>query len=485
MVRDDDEFEMTDVTVGSDVVTLGAELGSGKEGTVYEIQRTGDRAVKMFEHKRQDAKKGKITETVSNSPEDPTDEQLDQPGLIWPIETVSTVSDAAFLGYSMPRLEMGEFQNAQKYARDVLSHSNSDADFRYLSAMDLALKVALVHVNGHALGDMHHSNILVSGGIASLIDCDGFHISGKYQDFGGATVYPRYEPPDTRSEADDVKTVRLSDQFGLAIHIFQFLMGGYHPFVAVGSDATAGSTKNAILGNDFPYSDPDPGRLEPPDRAPEYDWLPAEIKDLFEAAFVFGKTNPEFRPTAEDWVNALARASSIDTSGSDPVRPTTSTQSEGNASSDNTVDREEKWERQRKTRQKQVSSSRDGRSSSEQDSGSSKSASSGETTEAGSHSRDSSTWAEEIRSGGSQSGSAGGTASSSSASTSTATSGSSSSAAGGSTGTTSTSTSSPSSGGNADDGEPGLVGTIIGLLILGTLTAGVAYGFLLAAGFLF
>ena len=484
MVRDDDEFEMTDVTVGSDIMTLDTELGSGKEGTVYETQRTGDRAVKIFEPKRRDEKKDKITEMVRNPPEDPTDEQLDQPGLIWPVETVSTVSDDAFLGYSMPRLKMSEFQNAQKYARDELSRSNSDADFRYLSAMDLALKVALVHVNGHALGDMHHSNILVNGGIASLIDCDGFHISGKYRDFGGATVYPRYEPPDTRSETDDVATVRLSDRFGLAIHIFQFLMGGYHPFVAVGRDATAGSTKNAILENDFPYSDPDPGRLEPPDRAPGYDWVPAEIKALFKAAFVSGKTSPASRPTAKDWVNALARASSIDTSGSDPVRPDTGTQRERNTDSDGTADREEKWKRQRKNRQKQVSNSGDAQSTSGQASGPSENTSSGEPTEVESYSRGSSTWAEEIRSGGSQSGATDGTGSSSSSSTSTAPSRSNSSTTGGNTGTTSTSTSSPSRG-DTDDEDPGLVGAIIGLLILGTIIIGVAYGLLFVAGLIF
>jgi hypothetical protein len=491
MSREDDDFETTDVKLGSNVVTLGTELGSGKEGTVYGIQHTGDLAVKIFERKRRGDKVDKITEMVRSPPEDPTIDQLDQPALIWPIETVSSVSDDAFLGYSMPRLEVSEFQNAQKYARNALCHSNSDADFRYLSATDLALKVALVHVNGHALGDMHHSNILVNGGIASLIDCDGFHITGKYQDFGGATVYPRYKPPDTRNETDDVETVRLSDQFGLAIHIFQFLMAGYHPFVAVGSEATTGSTKNAILGNDFPYSDPDPGHLEPPARAPEYDWISPEIKDLFDAAFVFGKTNPEFRPTAKDWVNALARASSIDTSGSDPVRPTANTQTNENTDSNSTVDRQEKWERQRKQRQKQVSSSGSDRASGEQPSASSDNTSSGETTGGKSYSRDSSTWVEEIRAESSADRSANGSlnsrtagSSSSAMSTSTATTGAISNSAGGSAGATSPSTSSPSSTADTDDSESGLIQIIMAFLI-GALLAGVAYGLVFVSSLVF
>lgn len=386
MTLNDNEFETQDVKVGSEIVAIGTPLGSGKEGTVYGIQGSHTEVMKIFETSRRTDKRRKVKEMVRNPPEDPTKDKSNVPALIWPIEAVHSVSNDDFLGYTMPRLEMDEFVNAQKYARNALDHTTSDADFRYLAAMNLALRVALVHTNGHGMGDMHHSNILVKDGIVTLIDCDGFHISGKYRDFGGATIYPRYEPPDTRSQDDDVRTVQLSDQFGLAVHIFQFLMGGYHPFVAVGSEATTGSTKNAIHGNKFPYSDPNPGQFEPPDRAPDYSSLPAEIKDLFEAVFISGKTNPTYRPTATDWVNALARASSIDTSGSDPVQPKNTDESLG--------DQQDKWEHQREQRQQQYTSPGSKQSS---DLGDSDSASSDQTRSGDSYRRNSSNWAEDIR----------------------------------------------------------------------------------------
>lgn len=460
MPRDDDEFENTDIKIGSDVVTVGPKLDSGKEGTVYEIQDSQTEVVKIFEPERRVNKRGKVKEMVRNPPDDPTTAQSDQPALVWPTEAARSVSDEEFLGCSMPRLSIDEFENAQKYARDTLDHDKTIPDFRYLVATDLALKVALVHVNGHAMGDMHHSNILVNDGLVTLIDCDGFHISGKYRDFGGVTVYPRYGPPDTRSETDDVETVQLSDRFGLAVHIFQFLMAGYHPFVAIGSEAARGSTKNAIHGNKFPYGDPQPGRLEPPDRAPDYDWLSAEIKGLFDAAFINGKQNPEYRPTAKDWVNALARASSMDTKGSDPVRPNTPTQSTGTDGSDSSESRQTKWERQRQKRRRQQSKSDSDESRSNSASDTPRDTSTGGPADGGSYSRSSSNWAEEIRNESSSNGdSDSGATSASSGSGPTSISSTSS-------GSTSNYSSTSSSASGTNSSDTGITETIIAWIIV-------------------
>jgi hypothetical protein len=390
MARDDDEFENSDVKIGSARVTLGSELGTGNEGTVYEISGSSSEVVKIFETERRSEKQRKVKEMVREPPEIPSKLQSGPPALVWPIESVHTVLSDDFLGYSMTRLEMDDFRDAQKYASEALDHSRSTAETRYKAALDLAIKVALVHSNDHAIGDMHHKNILVNDGSVTLIDCDGYHISGKYRDFGGDTVYYRYEPPDTRSSDDDVEAVRLSDRFGLAVHIFQFVMGGQHPFVAVGSQAVAGSTKNAIQGNVFPYHDPDPGRLEPPPHAPDYGILPGELKAPFEAALVSGKSEPEKRPTAMEWVKALAQASPHDTSGIGQVGI-------DDDDDDDDVDRREKWKRQRERRKKRYGSSQGGSATSRSRTGDGNGSSSGSSSGNGGSNRDSTNWAEEIR----------------------------------------------------------------------------------------
>ena len=307
-----DEFSNTDVEIGSATMTLGRTLGSGKEGTVYAIQGARQKAVKIFDEGRRADKRSKIREMIRNPPDDLFKEVQGEPRLIWPQKPVRTVESSEFLGYAMLRIDTNDLQDAQKYASEKLDHSESSAKLRYLAAADLAFTIALVHQHGHALGDMHERNILVNTENISLIDCDSFHIRGKYRSFGGSTIYPRYAVRDSRNKDDPVAEIQQADRFGLAVHIFQFLMGGQHPFVAVGEEATTGSTEIHLEGNQFPYHDPKPERLEPPDGVPDYTTIPRDIRDLFKRAFIDGKTRPRHRPKAIKWAKVLARVGDID-----------------------------------------------------------------------------------------------------------------------------------------------------------------------------
>lgn len=448
MQLDEDDFEGTNVTVGSRTETIGELLGSGREGFVYEIQGNRTDVVKIFEPDRRSTKHEKVKEMVRNPLDNPIDNKSAPPSFIWPIETVYTPPSDDFLGYSMTRLNTDEFENAQKFAHNSLDHSESATDTRYLTALNLALKMAVIHANGHAMGDMHHSNILVKDGHVSLIDCDGFHISGRYENFGGETVYPRYEPPDTRSQDDDVQTVQMMDNFGLAIHVFQFLMEGYHPFVAVGEKASTGSTKNAIQGNQFPYSDPDPGSLEPPDRAPSFSWLQAEIQDLFNASFVMGKSHPQYRPSAIDWVHALAQVSSLDTSD---MNLDTSSSRGGNEKLNN---RQDKWERQRKKRRRQYESTSKSKQSDDLSSSDTPDSQSTQSSTGQLYNRDSPNWAEKLRNDTSTSASSSSSNHSSSTSTNS------------NTTTTNASTSTPEKNSPDSDDDTSMVDAIVGAIFV-------------------
>ncbi|WP_147435203.1 hypothetical protein [Haloarcula sp. Atlit-120R] len=349
------------VSAGANSLTLGKLLDEGAEGGVYRIKGNSDSVVKIFKEDCRTSKGKKIPAMISERPKDPTHDDKGIRSIIWPEEIVERAS-GEFLGYTMPYLEIDQYCNARRYAREELSWNSSSHEERYGVALNLAYAIASIHFQGHAIGDLNHQNILIRDGYVSLIDCDSFHIDGNSGTYPGEKVFGRYSPPGGRGR-NTLKDVRQADLFGLGIHIFQFLMEGFHPYQAQGSDAAGGNFIEAIKENDFPYKDPKPGRLEPHSAVDgKYDQLPDGVKEKFEECFVVGKARGRYRPTASDWVKALNEAGgfsdqiSIGTSsgnsstksptGSSPKSPSINPQNE-----DRLETLEDKWGDRRKDSQ--------------------------------------------------------------------------------------------------------------------------------------
>ncbi|WP_338740525.1 hypothetical protein [Haloplanus salilacus] len=305
-------FERERVSIGTDEVTLGEQLGAGAEGSVYELPRS-DEVAKVFETERRAEKADKVRAMISNPPTDPTYDDGGRRTIIWPTRVVEDRS-GSFLGYTMPRVNLDEYKDAQRYAREDLQWSSSTPEKRYKTAYNLAIMVDAIHKQGHAIGDLNHQNILVDDGYVVLIDCDAFHISGENDTYGDDTYFPRYIPPEGRG--DSLGAVRKADPFGLGVHIFQLLMEGFHPFQAQGSEATSGGFGDMIEGNQFPYENPEPDELEPHDHAPDYDRLPADVRDLFADCFSETAKNQGWgRPSPDDWVDTLKQVSGLSETG--------------------------------------------------------------------------------------------------------------------------------------------------------------------------
>jgi DNA-binding helix-hairpin-helix protein with protein kinase domain len=279
---------------------LGEELGGGYEGMVFRVKRA-DQAVKIYHEDQRGDREQKLWAMIANPPVDPTPHQT----IVWPTDLVESVDSGHFLGYVMTYLDLDGYENALQYAYNRLAWSQCDWNDRCKVALNLARAVALTHVQGHALGDMNHQNILVKGGKITLIDCDAFDVQGPQRYFSGSTEHPRYAPPGGRGNTQEA--VQHADRFGLGVHIFQLLMRGFHPFQTRGTEATPGNIKQKITNDRFPYLQPEPGRLEPNARAPAYDRLPSQVRSLFEACFVDGKERPAKRPTPETWDETLGK----------------------------------------------------------------------------------------------------------------------------------------------------------------------------------
>lgn len=301
-----------EVEIGSEYDQLAACLGQGAEGAVYELERFNDIVVKIFKKDRRDSKQEKIRRMVQDSLISPED-QTDIPWTAWPIDPVSQFSSRTFLGYAMPYLDTEQYIDAQRYASQNLRWEKTSPRQRYKPAINLTLTVYWLHQNGYAIGDLSEQNIRVNDGNVTLIDCDSYSIKGS--DFAGKMEAPRYTPPEGRGRSHE--EVKQTDLFGVTVHIFQFLVAGFHPYQAVGEDAVSGSLPDAIQRGDFPYGGSGVKDVAPPPAVPEYAKLPTSIRRGFEQCFSTGQHDPSARPSLEKWLAVLSEEGDFEIDGID------------------------------------------------------------------------------------------------------------------------------------------------------------------------
>lgn len=309
-------------TVSGEVISLGEVVISGKNSCVLRIKDSDSSAVKIFApHERaQNIKKEKIASMIANPPERVPSTSF-SPSFAWPTELIETTGEGQFLGYKtlLPGIE--GLKNILDVAREGTfrgdEYSNvfsslmslliplpkkSVTDIQYEPLLGLTAAIETLHQQGHACGSLHHSNILFGSDHLVLTDCDSYYIGDGDSWYEGEPAHHRYAPPESTGKTPEA--VQQGDQFGLAVHAFELVMDGYHPFQLRG-ETTDIQWKDIVRENPFPYRDSQPGQLEPPRDAPPYENLPLELRNLFERCFIEGKTRPDLRPTAGMWRETL------------------------------------------------------------------------------------------------------------------------------------------------------------------------------------
>ncbi|MFC7043764.1 hypothetical protein [Halonotius sp. GCM10025705] len=302
----DDMLEGQSVHFPTETVQLSERIGSGAAGTVHHVEGDESTVVKIFSKDKRDEKADKIQAMVENPPQDPTFEQTGERSILWPEAVGEDPETGEFLGYRMPFRDLKKINNAHSYARTELNWDTSTPQERYGVAHNLAVTVAAIREQGHAIGDFNHGNIFVDeDGFVTLIDCDGFYITT------GNTSYPhdifssRYTPLAGLDSVGEID-IETNDCFGLSVHIFQLLMEGFHPFQAQGFDAVAGSFEDMIQNNQFPYGS-DTGKIRPPEQAPNYEQIPEPIRQLFSNCFSTPAMPYLYCPKPNDWIETLER----------------------------------------------------------------------------------------------------------------------------------------------------------------------------------
>ncbi|MHB1261828.1 MAG: hypothetical protein ACYC2H_08960 [Thermoplasmatota archaeon] len=307
-------------------LVLGARLGRGGEGEVFEVAGQPGLVAKVLHAKgRTQAKLDKVAAMLANPPAGAHEALEGLPVLTWPRAVVHSRPGgqgvATFVGYTMARIAPRDFvpfyQLTSASRRRGLGGAPITWDRLVLLGMRLCHVVRTLHRFGYAVGDLNDRNVLVSRRLTPLLmDTDSFQVPRPGSAWKGQGHFPsivgdqQYWPPELLSVdlATHTGSRETGDRFALGVLLFQLFMGGVRPYQARGSavdglESVAEKTKAGL----YPWASPKKGFLEPPTSAPDYQALPPAIRQAFERCFVAGHKHPGKRPTADDWHAVLAK----------------------------------------------------------------------------------------------------------------------------------------------------------------------------------
>jgi DNA-binding helix-hairpin-helix protein with protein kinase domain len=291
-------------TGGGSTLKLGRKIGMGGEGTVYTVEGQPQVAAKIYRPDIRASRQAKITAIVA--------EQWHKTAVevAFPVDTIWHARDG-FMGFTM-RLLGNRRPIHEAYNPSTRRQYFPKASFPFLLriALNAATAVGKVHATGCVVGDLNHSGFLVApDATVSLIDADSFQVRSKGQLFPCRVGVPEYTAPELQGvNLGSVLRTANHDAFGLAALIFYILFLGRHPYAGRRASGVHVEMNDAIKQCQFAYalSGPKTG-IAPPLHGPTLRDLPKDLADLFERAF--GQTGVSSgRPTAADWIKALASA---------------------------------------------------------------------------------------------------------------------------------------------------------------------------------
>lgn len=224
--------------VGSDGQTYQTqnELASGGEGRIVVLQGRGNVVAKLYRPGQATAaRKAKLRAMLADPPRDEMRKHFNHAAIAWPLALLS--EGKRFVGFVMPRIDAARpLINAYNpRARDALSF---DWSGQHQIAANLCAAVNALHVKDYVVGDLNPRNILVTAqGLVTLVDTDSFQVRV------GSVVHrcpvgtPEYTPRELQGQHfDQIDRAPEHDRFGLAVLVFQLLMGGFHPFAGALKD---------------------------------------------------------------------------------------------------------------------------------------------------------------------------------------------------------------------------------------------------------
>ena len=288
-------------------------LAAGGEGEIFLVISQSDCVAKIYKHgKATIEKERKLIKMVSEPPDQSVLSQI-----AWPRDVL--YSNNQFVGFTMPKMAVKEVLNVIYEYGNTAKYPDMPWESKIIIAENLCAVLHTMHKNDHVCGDLNPKNISIdpSTGLVVFLDTDSYHIKDGNIVYRCDVGIPEYLPVEIQNKmrgGNDLTTANLptfskeTDNFALAIHIFQLLMNGVHPFACAilpsQSSVTAPQPSDNIIKGEFPFMQNIQG-VKIPAFAPEINILSKEIQDLFKRAFIKGHKNPNERPRPEEWHQAL------------------------------------------------------------------------------------------------------------------------------------------------------------------------------------
>jgi DNA-binding helix-hairpin-helix protein with protein kinase domain len=294
-----------------EIVLEGPVLGRGGEASIYAVPGRTDVAAKIY-HNPSEEHAGKLAAMLAAPPVPPP--QPDQHvTLAWPLRRLlEPGADGRVIGYLMPRIDKAhliwEIYNPG-VRREICPHFHYGLLLR--TARNLSAALRTLHECGYVVGDLNESNVMVTPQtLVTLIDVDSFQVPGSDRLHRCRVGRPEYSPPELQGVAfADVDRLPQHDAFALAVLIFQLLMGGIHPFA--GRYVGAGepdSIASRIAAGHWPYAWLRTDPIQPSPHAPPWFALPPSVQELLRCCFEDAGAEPDLRPSAAQWEQALEEA---------------------------------------------------------------------------------------------------------------------------------------------------------------------------------
>jgi serine/threonine protein kinase len=183
-------------------------------------------------------------------------------------------------------------------------------DWRFLhtTALNIVSIIEALHAAGYVLGDIKPQNILVNNrALPSIIDTDSFQVinpkNGKvYHCLVGSEGYT---PPELiGKDFDSIEQTEVHDRFRLGVIIYQLLFGGNNPFQGKWTGTGEIPDINELICQGL-WINGSTNLIAAVARTIPLEIVHPEVQQCFLKCFNDGHKNPNLRPTAREWLEAL------------------------------------------------------------------------------------------------------------------------------------------------------------------------------------
>ena len=286
-------------------ITLLKEIANSGEAKVWRTNQNGYLA-KIY-HSSTPERVQKLAVMIANPPTEPNS-HLHHVSFAWPKSALKN-GQGDCVGFLMPEIKDGkELLDVYNPRRRQALKLQIDWRFLHTTALNIVSIIEALHAAGYVLGDIKQQNILVNNrALPSIIDTDSFQVknpkNGKvYNCLVGSEGYT---PPELiGKDFDRIEQTEVHDRFRLGVIIYQLLFGGNNPFQGKWTGAGEIPDINELICQGL-WVNWSTNLIEEVARTIPLEIVHPEVQQCFLKCFNDGHKNPNLRPTAREWLEAL------------------------------------------------------------------------------------------------------------------------------------------------------------------------------------